>query len=64
MEEHIMNEKLFLTVTDIQQIMSISRSKAYEIISQLNKELESDGYITVRGKVSRKYFETKVYGVA
>lgn len=59
-----MNEKLFLTVIDVQQIMSISRSKAYEIISKLNKELEDDGYITVRGKVSRKYFESKVFGVA
>ena len=30
---------------------------------QLNKELTEQGYMVIAGKVSRKYFEERFYGV-
>lgn len=51
-----MNEK-FLEVGDVMQILGISRSAAYKLMRQINSELEKKGYIVIRGKVSRKYFE-------
>jgi len=57
-----MEEKRFLTAKDVAQYMDISVSMAYKIIRKLNGELNSMGYLTVPGKVSRKYFEDKVYG--
>jgi len=57
-----MDEKRFLNVSDVAKYMNISVPLAYKIIRKLNEELNGMGYITVSGKVSRKYFEDKVYG--
>ena len=58
-----MNEK-FLEVRDVMQILGISRSAAYKLMRQINSELEKKGYIVIRGKVSRKYFEERIYGMS
>lgn len=58
-----MNEK-FLEVGDVMQILGISRSAAYKLVRQINSELEKKGYIVIRGKVSRKYFEERIYGMS
>ena len=58
-----MNEK-FLEVEDVMQILGISRSAAYKLMRQINSELEKKGYIVIRGKVSRKYFEERIYGMS
>lgn len=58
------NEKKFLNASDISQYMGISIPMAYKIIRRLNDELVAKGYLIVAGKVSRQYFEEKVYGVA
>lgn len=52
----------FMTATEVAEYMGISLSKAYKIIHSMNEELRAKGYITVSGKVSRVYFEEKVYG--
>lgn len=57
-----MNKKQFLNVNDVAAYMDVSVAKAYKIIHSLNAELSSKGYITVAGKVSRAYFEQKVFG--
>ena len=59
-----MEEKRFLTAADVSDYMSISVPLAYKIIRKLNEELHAQGYITVSGKVSRRYFESKIYGAA
>ena len=41
----------------------MSEAYAYKLIKQLNKELEGKGFITIRGRVSRQYFEERIYGV-
>lgn len=48
---------------DVVAALGVSRSTAYQIIRRLNGELEKAGYITVRGKVSRVYFEKRTYGI-
>lgn len=52
---------MFYTAEDVMKILGIGRSKAYAIIRQLNEELESRGYIIVKGKVSKRYFDEKMY---
>lgn len=54
-------DKLFLTAKDVSEIMSVSQSMAYRLIRTLNSELKASGYLTVCGKVSRKYFEQRVF---
>lgn len=59
-----MGDKNFLNVEDVAKYMDISVPMAYKIIRKLNDELKKQGFITVAGKVSRRYFEQKVYGVS
>lgn len=55
--------KQILNVKDVMAALEVSESKAYGIIKQLNSELSAKGYIVIPGKVSRAYFEEKLYGV-
>lgn len=57
-----MENKRFLNVNDVAQYLDISVPTAYKIIRQLNGELGKKGYLTVAGRVSRTYFEQRVYG--
>lgn len=50
----------YYTAEDVQKLLGIGSSKAYHIIRQLNDELKSKGFITVAGKVSKKYFRERV----
>lgn len=59
-----MDRKLFITANDVADMMGVSKSRAYRIIRDLNRELSERGYVTVAGRVSRKFFEEKVYGMA
>ena len=56
-----MKEKYFLNAEDVASFMDVSVPTAYKIIKKLNDELKKLGYITVAGKISRAYFESKVY---
>ena len=51
----------FYTVQDVMILLGIKQTKAYEIIRELNKELKDQGKITVAGRVSKKYFDERVY---
>lgn len=57
-----MENKLFLKAEDVSAILEISIPMAYKIIRQLNGELRAMGYLTISGRVSRAFFETKFYG--
>ena len=37
----------------------MSKSYAYKIVRKLNAELENKGYLTVSGRVNRKFFLEK-----
>lgn len=43
------------TVEDVMKLLHIKRSLAYQIIRELNKELDKDGYYIIRGRIPRKY---------
>ena len=57
-----MENKRFLNVDDVAEYMCVSIPMAYKIIRRLNDELSHQGFITVSGRVSRAYFEQKVFG--
>jgi len=57
-------QEVFITAKEVAELLGISKSKAYAIIRGLNQELSAKGFITVAGRVSRKFFEEKFYGVA
>lgn len=58
--EVIIQEPKFLSAAEVASILQVSESTAYRLIRTLNQELKSKGYITVSGKISRRYFEEKV----
>ncbi len=55
--------KLFITPEEIVETTGMSMAYAYKLIKRLNSELEEKGFVTIRGKVSREYFQERVYGV-
>ncbi len=52
----------YLMAADVSEELGVSKGKAYEIIKKLNEELSEKGYLTLAGKISRKYFEERIYG--
>lgn len=56
-----MENKKFLNVSDV-DYMDISVPTASKIIRGLNNELKSQSHITVTGKVSKAYFNPKIFG--
>ena len=55
--------KLFMKAEEIREELGISKTYAYKIIKELNEELEKMGYKTLAGRVSRKFFNEKFYGI-
>ncbi len=56
-----MTGKMFLSVDDVANELSVSKSYAYKLIRKLNEELKSMDYLTVTGRVNSKYFMEKMY---
>lgn len=55
----------FMKVQDVADELGISKSYAYKIVQQLNKELKAQGFITISGRVNKQYFLERVcYGTA
>jgi len=55
-------EKTFVKVDEVQKALGVGRTKAYAIMDSINKELESKGFLTFKGKIPRKAFEQKIFG--
>ena len=47
----------YITANEIMEILGIGRSKAYDIVREMNQELENAGYNVIKG-----YFQKKYYG--
>ena len=62
-KRRILNE-LFVTAGEVAQELGVSKPFAYKLVRQMNEELEEKGFITIAGRVSRKYYEEKFYGMA
>ena len=50
----------FIKVDQVAEELGVSKSFAYKIVQKLNAELKEQGYFTVAGRVSRKYFLEKL----
>lgn len=52
-----------MRVDDVARELGVSKSYAYKVIKNLNATLKDKGYMTVAGRVSKKYFLERVcYG--
>lgn len=49
---------------DLQELLGVSESKAYQYIRQMNAELQEKGFLIVRGKVPAAYVKERFFGVA
>ncbi|MBR1931035.1 MAG: DNA-binding protein [Lachnospiraceae bacterium] len=56
-------EELFYDAADVAKMLGISKSKAYTVIRALNKELADEGFMVIAGRVSKKFFSEKFYGM-
>ena len=49
--------KIYITASELAEMLGVSVGHAYKIIRKLNQELEKNA-----GKVPRRYFEKRWYG--
>lgn len=54
--------RYYLTAPEVAEILGVSAGKAYSVIKSLNNDLKKDGFITVAGKVPRRFFESRFWG--
>nr|WP_325297107.1 transcriptional regulator [uncultured Dysosmobacter sp.] len=45
----------YVRVKEVMDLCSVSESRAYRIMRELNDELKKQGFVTTAGRVSRKY---------
>lgn len=57
-----MENKRFLTAQDVMEMLGVSLSYSYKLIQRLNAELDADGFVTIKGRVSTQYFMKRIYG--
>lgn len=57
-----MTNKRFITAKDVVEELVVSTSYAYKLIRELNAERAADGFVTIKGRVSRQYFDERIYG--
>lgn len=50
-----------LTVDEVSAALGMSRGYAYKLIHRLNEEQEARGVLTIPGRVSREYFEARMF---
>lgn len=58
-----MSNQLFIKADKIAEELGVSKAYAYKLMQMLNGELKAQGYITISGRVSSKFFEEKFYGI-
>lgn len=58
-----MSKELFVTAADVSKELGVSSAYAYRLIRKLNEELSKKGFMTIAGRVSRRFFEEKFYGM-
>ncbi|MBS6677785.1 MAG: helix-turn-helix domain-containing protein [Clostridiales bacterium] len=55
--------KQVYTAKDLQELLGVSKSKAYQYIRIMNQELSEKGFLTVRGKVPCAYVQERFFGM-
>ena len=54
--------KVFMSAEEVAGVMDISKSYAYKVIQRMNEKLEKKGFITMQGRIDRKFFYDQFYG--
>lgn len=47
-----------MKVNEVMERLSLSKASAYQVIKDLNAELEAKGLRTIPGRVSKRYFDS------
>lgn len=55
-----MEEQTFMNADDVAKELGVSKSYAYKIVRQMNDELKKLGYLTISGRINRRYFLKKL----
>lgn len=58
-----LNKELFVRAEEVAGALGISKPYAYKLVREMNEELKQKGFLTIPGRVSRRYFEEKFYGL-
>lgn len=58
-----MSKDLFVRAEEVAEALDISKPYAYKLVREMNEELKQKGFLTIPGRVSRRYFEEKFYGL-
>lgn len=58
-----MNKNLFVRAEEVAKELGISKPYAYKLVREMNEELKQKGFYIIPGRVSRRYFEEKFYGM-
>lgn len=59
-----MHNEIFIFANEVAEQLHVSRAYAYKIIKQLNDDLDAKGFYTIVGRVSRRFYEERVYGIS
>ena len=54
---------LYYTAVEVQELLGVSRGHAYKVVKKLNEELKQKGFIVIAGRIPKKYFAKKYYGM-
>lgn len=57
-----MDKELFVTADRVAEDFGVSKGFAYRLIREMNAELKAQGYLTVAGRVNKKYYLERIYG--
>ena len=56
-----MSKELFVRAEEVAGALGISKPYAYKLVREMNEELKQKGFLTIPGRVSRRYFEEKLF---
>ena len=62
--EEVSLEKRTYGAGEVAQLLGVSKAYAYKLKRRLNAELEAEGMLTIPGKVSAAYLESRYFGGA
>ena len=57
----VSSKNAFIFASEVSEKLCVSRAYGYRIVKKLNEELKEQGYLTIDGRTSRRYFDEKFY---
>ena len=59
-----MKNTIFISAREVAEELGVSKATAYKMIHAWNEKLKEEGYTTVSGRISRKFYQEQFYGMA